>query len=421
MELRRLLKKIRCGWMDSDYENVLLARIPRYFLLLLALFAVVVTIPTTSALPPAPYLPTGPDHGQHIDASYFPNGQIYSYLVGNDVTNGGGAGNVFYTIYGDHLSLKSKIFWMESGETVTVWAELCDGICSIIPAQMLYWNVRASQAGDTDVGSLIITPFTPRNHGFSGTPKSGPAPLTVNFTDTSAGSWTVWEWDFGDGGTSTLQNPSHTYLRSGTYNVSLFVQIPRNSSTSYRQDNYITVTSVTNAMAETGVYRPSAHTFYLKNGTAVSWTTTAINWGTSTDLPVTGDWNGDGRTDVGVYRPSAHTFYLKNGTTTAINWGASTDLPVTGDWNGDGRTDVGVYRPSAHTFYLKNGTTTAINWGISTDLPVTGDWNGDGITDIGVYRPSTHMFYLKNGTALSWTTTAINWGVSSDLPVTGKW
>jgi len=77
---------------------------------------------------------------------------------------------------------------------------------------------------------------------------------------------------------------------------------------------------------------------------------------------------------VGVYRPSAHTFYLKNGTTTAINWGVSTDLPVTGDWNGDGRTDVGVYRPSAHTFYLKNGTTTAINWGASTDRPVTGTW-----------------------------------------------
>jgi hypothetical protein len=86
-----------------------------------------------------------------------------------------------------------------------------------------------------------------------------------------------------------------------------------------------------------GVYRPSSHTFFLKNGTAVSWTTTAINWGAGTDLPVTGDWNGDGRTDVGVYRPSSHTFYLKNGTavswtTTAINWGASADLPVTGKW-----------------------------------------------------------------------------------------
>jgi DNA-binding beta-propeller fold protein YncE len=164
-----------------------------------------------------------------------------------------------------------------------------------------------------------------------------------------------------------------------------------------------------------GVFRPSAHMFYLKNGT----TTTTINWGTSTDLPVTGDWNGDGRAEVGVFRPPVHTFYLKNGTTTTtINWGASTDLPVTGDWNGDGRTDVGVFRPSAHTFYLKNGTTTtAISWGVSTDLPVTGDWNGDGRTEVGVFRPSTHMFYLKNGT----TTTAISWGVSTDLPVSGKW
>jgi len=79
---------------------------------------------------------------------------------------------------------------------------------------------------------------------------------------------------------------------------------------------------------------------------------------------------------VGVFRNSTHTFYLKNGTTTtSINWGASTDKPVTGDWNGDGRTEVGVFRPSAHTFYLKNGTTTtSINWGTSTDLPVTGKW-----------------------------------------------
>ena len=164
-----------------------------------------------------------------------------------------------------------------------------------------------------------------------------------------------------------------------------------------------------------GVFRPSTHTFYLKNGT----TSTAISWGVSTDTPVTGDWNGDGRTEVGVFRNSTHTFYLKNGTTTtSINWGTSTDKPVTGDWNGDGRTEVGVFRPSVHTFYLKNGTTTtAIGWGVSTDKPVTGDWNGDGRTDVGVFRPSVHTFYLKNGT----TTTSINWGVGTDLPVTGKW
>ena len=90
--------------MDRDDENVVLAGIPRYLFLILALFVVVVAIPPASALPPAPYFPTGPDHGQHVAASYTPTGLIYSYLVGYDVTNGGEAGNVFYTIYGDSLS-----------------------------------------------------------------------------------------------------------------------------------------------------------------------------------------------------------------------------------------------------------------------------------------------------------------------------
>jgi hypothetical protein len=79
---------------------------------------------------------------------------------------------------------------------------------------------------------------------------------------------------------------------------------------------------------------------------------------------------------IGVFRPSTHLFYLKNGSvTTIVNWGLSTDLPVTGDWNGDGLHDVGIYRPSTHTFFLKNGSvTTSINWGLDTDLPVTGMW-----------------------------------------------
>jgi hypothetical protein len=52
------------------------------------------------------------------------------------------------------------------------------------------------------------------------------------------------------------------------------------------------------------------------------------------------------------------------------------DLPVTGDWNGDGMTEVGVFRPSSHTFFLKNGIkTTTVNWGRSTYLPVTGKWS----------------------------------------------
>jgi hypothetical protein len=128
-----------------------------------------------------------------------------------------------------------------------------------------------------------------------------------------------------------------------------------------------------------------------------------------------GSWTGM----VGVFRQATHRFLLKNGSaTTTVNWGASTDLPVSGDWNGDGFADVGVFRPLTHRFLLKNGSeTTIVNWGTGADLPVTGDWNGDGLSDMGVFRNSTHMFYLKNGTA----NTSVNWGLAGDKPVTGKW
>ncbi len=56
---------------------------------------------------------------------------------------------------------------------------------------------------------------------FTGTPTSGTAPLAVTFTDSSTNGPTAWSWTFGDGGTSTAQNPSHTYTSTGSYTVSL--------------------------------------------------------------------------------------------------------------------------------------------------------------------------------------------------------
>jgi len=45
----------------------------------------------------------------------------------------------------------------------------------------------------------------------------------ITFTDASGGNPISWSWDFGDGNTSTLQNPTHSYSNSGTYDVSLIV------------------------------------------------------------------------------------------------------------------------------------------------------------------------------------------------------
>jgi PKD repeat protein/peptidoglycan/xylan/chitin deacetylase (PgdA/CDA1 family) len=298
-------------------------------------------------------------------------------------------------------------------------------------------TVEGTAGSDSEVkvnyiiaGPVPVAPIA----NFTATSATGSSPLTVTFVDLSIPAPVAWNWSFTNvtGNNtpvwfSTDQNPVYTF---GVGNYSIVLNASNiwgyNLST---QVTFINVTAAPTA-SKIGVFRPSTHMFYLRPAGYPATPATVINWGASTDTPVTGDWNGDGITDIGVFRPSTHMFYLRNGTTswttTAINWGVSTDLPVTGDWNGDGVSEVGVYRPSAHTFYLKNSTaaswtTTAINWGMSADLPVTGDWNGDGVSEVGVYRPSAHTFYLKNGTAASWTTTSINWGVSTGLPVTGDW
>ncbi|MBU8934277.1 MAG: PKD domain-containing protein [candidate division Zixibacteria bacterium] len=75
---------------------------------------------------------------------------------------------------------------------------------------------------------------------FSGAPTSGPAPLDVSFTDLSTGSPTSWAWTFGDGGTSTAQNPNYTYTANGTYTVSLTATNAYGSDGETKVD-YITV------------------------------------------------------------------------------------------------------------------------------------------------------------------------------------
>jgi PKD repeat protein len=76
---------------------------------------------------------------------------------------------------------------------------------------------------------------------FSAVPTSGNAPLDVTFTDQSAGAMiAAWEWDFGDGGTATTENPSHAYDTPGIYDVALTVNDNYTSDTETKTD-YIRV------------------------------------------------------------------------------------------------------------------------------------------------------------------------------------
>lgn len=80
--------------------------------------------------------------------------------------------------------------------------------------------------------------------GFSGTPISGTVPLQVSFTDLSTGEIDSRSWDFDNDGTidSTAQNPTFTYVDSGTYTVVLRVAGPGGADTETKTD-YIKVTS----------------------------------------------------------------------------------------------------------------------------------------------------------------------------------
>ncbi len=89
--------------------------------------------------------------------------------------------------------------------------------------------------------------------GFSGIPTTGGAPLSVQFTDISLGYPETWSWNFGDGYTSTEQNPLHVYENVGTYAVTLTVTGATGTS-SVTKNAYVTVTT---GPTQTGTVTPT--------------------------------------------------------------------------------------------------------------------------------------------------------------------
>ncbi len=95
--------------------------------------------------------------------------------------------------------------------------------------------VKTGLIGAAGPGSSVPTA------DFSGTPTTGPAPLTVVFTDLSTGAPTAWSWDFESDGIidSTAQDPSHTYSGPGLYTVTLYVSNSAGVSAPKVRSNYI--------------------------------------------------------------------------------------------------------------------------------------------------------------------------------------
>jgi hypothetical protein len=200
-----------------------------------------------------------------------------------------------------------------------------------------------------------------------------------------------------------------------------------------RQTVNLSPTTCTAVSETVGIFRPSIATFLLRNSNTSGPADIAAQFGTSTDLPVVGDWNGDGIVTIGFYRSSTGEFFLRdtNSPGSADHYlvlGSAGDTPIAGDWDGDGIDGVGVFRPSNGLIYLKNNLTTGFAdftmvLGTPGDVGMAGDWNGDGKDSPGVYRPSLPMFFLTDqicncGVVADYSVTL---GIAGDVPFAGDW
>lgn len=153
-----------------------------------------------------------------------------------------------------------------------------------------------------------------------------------------------------------------------------------------------------------------------------------VQFGSTGDVPVSGDWDGDGKADLAVYRDGSmaggqsYFFYRPSGTPgvnfRAIPWGTTGDKPLFGDFDGDGKLDPAVFRPSNANWYILRSLDNQLMqkaFGLASDIPVPADFDGDGKTNIAVYRPSTGYWYTSTDPLINYG--AVRFGTSGDVPV----
>lgn len=140
--------------------------------------------------------------------------------------------------------------------------------------------------------------------------------------------------------------------------------------------------------------------------------------------PITGDWDGDGDTELGWYRDGDVALRMDDGSVTRFRFGRAGDQPITGDWNGDGVDTIGVVR--GIRWYLRNSHSGGVadrwfDYGRIGDIALPGNWDGKQGDEAGIIRDGTwHLNDTLGGGTAKWS---FVYGrvTRGDLPIVGDW
>ena len=159
---------------------------------------------------------------------------------------------------------------------------------------------------------------------------------------------------------------------------------------------------------------------------------------------VVADWNGDGRTKVGYYNQGFWALDLNgngqfDGTAPGqdgfygFGGNGASELPIVGDWNGDGRAKVGFFYQGKWALdYDGNGLFTAADKYYTAypyspgDRPVVGDWTGDGKSKIGIFRNGFWILDTNNNGTYDGVASGQDkfygfGGNSGEVPIVADW
>jgi len=155
--------------------------------------------------------------------------------------------------------------------------------------------------------------------------------------------------------------------------------------------------------SDIAIFRPDAGLWAIRG-------ISRLYYGPSSALTVPADFNGNGTTDVAVFIPNTGLWAARD--ISRIYYGSANDIPIPGDYDGDGTCDTGIFRPDSGLWAIKG--VTRIYFGTSTDIPTPGDYSGTGVREIGIFRGSTGLWAIRN-------ISRFYYGSSGDNPVPGDY